>query len=547
MHHAHGKARLLTAALIAAPLIAPVLHSVPAVAAPPTPAGWNIIATRVDTQVGVGASLASGQIAARREGALAWTTPSHPWNGLPPLPAGQVTRQLVTASGGTYARGDQGIYQAWGTGWRWLSGPVRRIVGWADSRPVPGAGDRSWYSVLYAEDRAGRTLLRYDGLPHRWTAVGETGAMYAETDPANGPNRLYRLSADRSSVWEYALESNRWTRIGGPVASIAASPQQLFAIGHDGVIRLYRDGGWLQLAAAAGDRFRSEPGGKLVLGSTGSMYYLSAARDAVWAYRQEPWDPRRAQIIRTWRPVITGMRLTDIYTAGRTVGNTGSDLLALRPDGTLSLFTWPEPTVHSRVMPRATVGRPYSAALAAMGGTGPYLWFMYTDHLPSGLRLDLNGQITGTPTGPGTWAFTVALVDAAGAVRTAPIWITVDPAPAPPAPPPPPAPPAPGGFSGIGWYNCLTSAGPLHVWVNDVTAATGWREAAGSPIWPSGCPFPSGPPLFTAFEDGHVYEVVAVDVATCGVNTPALLACRRQYIAARGSRAGAALPTQYVP
>jgi Putative Ig domain len=45
--------------------------------------------------------------------------------------------------------------------------------------------------------------------------------------------------------------------------------------------------------------------------------------------------------------------------------------------------------------------------------------------LPTGLSLDINGDLTGTPTTPGTYTFTVSASNAAGAVATAPLTITV--------------------------------------------------------------------------------------------------------------------------
>ncbi|MFF7243270.1 putative Ig domain-containing protein [Embleya sp. NPDC008237] len=63
------------------------------------------------------------------------------------------------------------------------------------------------------------------------------------------------------------------------------------------------------------------------------------------------------------------------------------------------------------VLPHATVGQPYTAKLAAQGGTAPYHW-VADDPLPPGLTLDPDsGVITGTPTAPGETGFGITVSD----------------------------------------------------------------------------------------------------------------------------------------
>jgi len=60
----------------------------------------------------------------------------------------------------------------------------------------------------------------------------------------------------------------------------------------------------------------------------------------------------------------------------------------------------PTPTglsITTTALPAAIVGKPYSAALTASGGTGPAAWSIIQGRLPSGLTLDAStGTITGT-------------------------------------------------------------------------------------------------------------------------------------------------------
>lgn len=73
-----------------------------------------------------------------------------------------------------------------------------------------------------------------------------------------------------------------------------------------------------------------------------------------------------------------------------------------------------------------TVGKPYSATVAATGGTAPFQWSIYNGPIetgwqvggsvPDGLKLDpITGTISGTPTAAGTWYFEATVTDADGA------------------------------------------------------------------------------------------------------------------------------------
>ncbi len=59
-----------------------------------------------------------------------------------------------------------------------------------------------------------------------------------------------------------------------------------------------------------------------------------------------------------------------------------------------------------------SVGAPYTAALLSQGGTAPFQWTVNAGQLPPGVTLAANGQLTGTPTIPGSYVFTVQVNDA---------------------------------------------------------------------------------------------------------------------------------------
>lgn len=72
-------------------------------------------------------------------------------------------------------------------------------------------------------------------------------------------------------------------------------------------------------------------------------------------------------------------------------------------------------TPAAGALPGATVGAAYSGAVSANGGIAPYSFAVTAGSLPAGLTLASNGSLTGTPTTPGAFTFTVTATDAATA------------------------------------------------------------------------------------------------------------------------------------
>jgi hypothetical protein len=62
-----------------------------------------------------------------------------------------------------------------------------------------------------------------------------------------------------------------------------------------------------------------------------------------------------------------------------------------------------------------TVGQLFAYTLSASGGTGPYSFGLKNGALPPGLSLATGGQIAGTPTGTGSYAFDYEVADSLGA------------------------------------------------------------------------------------------------------------------------------------
>ena len=89
---------------------------------------------------------------------------------------------------------------------------------------------------------------------------------------------------------------------------------------------------------------------------------------------------------------------------------------AASPDGTnldahLAALAAPGLHVTTASLPGGAVKQKYSTTLGASGGDPPYKWSLATGHLPRGLHLRSAGLITGKPRVPGTFTFTVKVLD----------------------------------------------------------------------------------------------------------------------------------------
>jgi hypothetical protein len=92
-----------------------------------------------------------------------------------------------------------------------------------------------------------------------------------------------------------------------------------------------------------------------------------------------------------------------------------------------SIVVAPAPAViTTSTLPSGTQGVSYSAVLRGSGGTPPYAWLVSSGQLPPGLTLEgATGVLSGTPQSAGTYSFSVAMSDTAGAMVTAPLQILV--------------------------------------------------------------------------------------------------------------------------
>lgn len=96
----------------------------------------------------------------------------------------------------------------------------------------------------------------------------------------------------------------------------------------------------------------------------------------------------------------------------------------------LSIVIAAAPVITTSTLNSVTASAGYSQQLAATGGQAPLTWGIDAGALPDGLSLNAaTGEITGTPTVPGPFTFTVSATDANGISGTAVLTITVFAAP----------------------------------------------------------------------------------------------------------------------
>ena len=88
------------------------------------------------------------------------------------------------------------------------------------------------------------------------------------------------------------------------------------------------------------------------------------------------------------------------------------------------------PLITTLLLPNGTVGAAYNQTLTATLGRTPYTWSTSAGALPDGLSLNAGqGRISGTPTAPGSFNFTIKVTDRNSATDSQALAIVVDPAP----------------------------------------------------------------------------------------------------------------------
>ena len=84
------------------------------------------------------------------------------------------------------------------------------------------------------------------------------------------------------------------------------------------------------------------------------------------------------------------------------------------------------PTITTTSLAAGAVNQPYTGAIAATGGTPPYVFTAIAGNFAPGLGLSPDGSISGTPTTAGNFDFTVRVTDSANQSATRPLRFTIN-------------------------------------------------------------------------------------------------------------------------
>ena len=102
-----------------------------------------------------------------------------------------------------------------------------------------------------------------------------------------------------------------------------------------------------------------------------------------------------------------------------------ADSAGLSDTRPVTLTIIPGPSLNFPAPPSGWTRTVYSNTLTVSGGTSPYAWTVSAGSLPPGISLSASGNLTGTPTATGTFAFTVKVTDANGQIATQATSITI--------------------------------------------------------------------------------------------------------------------------
>jgi hypothetical protein len=199
---------------------------------------------------------------------------------------------------------------------------------------------------------------------------------------------------------------------------------------------------------------------------------------------------------------------TGANTSGKLLARNGAVTLDTNNVNTCGAGTvCPLITVNPATLPNATVGTVYNQVVTASGGTAPYTFSVSSGALPAGLVLNpATGVISGTPTTPATFNFTITAADANGCLGSRPYTMTVAAAGCPVITLNPTTLPA--GMTGIAYSQSVTATGgtaPYAYTVSNGALPSGLTlNSANGAI--TGVPLQAG--LFT-------FTIRATDAAAC--------------------------------
>jgi YD repeat-containing protein len=166
--------------------------------------------------------------------------------------------------------------------------------------------------------------------------------------------------------------------------------------------------------------------------NSGATSTTTAARELVFAALGLPYNYSGTVTAGTSYTLLlqdttTSRAATEARSVTATGAYSGTFTLSANANWSAAVATFATaPVVTTATLPAATLGAAYSTTLAASGGRTPYTWAVNEGLLPDGLTLNAStGAITGTPTAPGVFSFTVQVTDANANTGTKALSVTV--------------------------------------------------------------------------------------------------------------------------
>ena len=172
-------------------------------------------------------------------------------------------------------------------------------------------------------------------------------------------------------------------------------------------------------------------------------------------------------------------------------------------------------TVQPNTIPSGTQNQAYNQLFTAVGGNAPYTFAVTSGTLPNGLSLATDGTLSGTPTTPNNYSFTVTATDIDGNTGYRPYTFSIGTAGGLSLAPGT----LPNGTQNVAYNQTVTASGgtaPYTFSISGGALPTGLSISAGGVI--SGTPTTGGPFTFTVYvidTDGNTgTKVYTVNIGT---------------------------------
>ncbi|MGH2729064.1 MAG: S8 family serine peptidase [Actinomycetota bacterium] len=260
---------------------------------------------------------------------------------------------------------------------------------------------------------------RHEAAPFNWIdASGGTNTGIASDDTSASVNLPFSFSYYDQPFTSVKVSSNGYLVFGSSAATAYSNVAIPNTGSPNGLVAAF----WDDLNPGAGGSVRyktvgTAPNRKFVVEWMGVPHYGSTNPATFEVILEEGTN----DIFLLYDDVVFGNAFDNgadatvgVENLAGTVGRQFSHNQSALADGMAIRFTMSAdagPTITTASLTDGTVAQAYSQTLQATGGTPPYTWSV-TGALPDGLNLNAStGEISGTPTTPGTSTFGVEMSD----------------------------------------------------------------------------------------------------------------------------------------